>query len=316
MRLSGGRTCDGYMHFWRSRIQQWYFGNIADAPKNLRHGCRCHQVGTPRTEWPMFLLDPQSVVGLSPGPDDLLSKRGGGGGDSSKRSELVGLPLLEASTVQALMDLALPRFAGLGDVPQQVHLPWSVSSDSAASPAACRLHKSGQEELRFPKDPVLMSSPCFNLDELSSSSDDDDTRGSVSLSDLSITLLCDSDEVFSPVNSDQVLSDVDLPLESVEHDKRQVIRIRDVSPDVLIVDDSQVGRAWDSQRPAVCVSSGKRMAGKVSTAISRAPPSLDLDGYMYFQGCYDARTTTGSHLRSGHEYVHSHPRPGANGLPV
>ena len=62
----------------------------------------------------------------------------------------------------------------------------------------------------------------------------------------------------------------------MEHDKRQVIRIRDVSPDVLIVDDSQVGRAWDSQRPAVCVSSGKRMPGKVSTAISQAPPSLDL----------------------------------------
>ena len=42
------------------------------------------------------------------------------------------------------------------------------------------------------------------------------------------------------------------------------------------MDDSQVGRAWDSQRPAVCVSSGRRMPGKVSTAISRAPPSLNL----------------------------------------
>ena len=90
-----------------------------------------------------------------------------------------------------------------------------------------------------------MSSPCLNLDELSSS--DDDTRDSVGLSDLSITLLCDSDEVLTPVNSDQVLSDVDLPLESVAHDKRQVIRIRDDSPDVLLVDNSQVGRAWDSQ---------------------------------------------------------------------
>ena len=59
MRLSGGLTCDGYMHFWRSRIQQ---------------------VGTPRTEHRMFILDPQSVVGLSPGPGDLVSRRGGGGG--------------------------------------------------------------------------------------------------------------------------------------------------------------------------------------------------------------------------------------------
>ena len=57
-----------------------------------------------------------------------------------------------------------------------------------------------------------MSSACLNLDDLSSS--DDDTRESVGLSDLSITLLCDS-EVITPVDSDQVLSDVDLPLETV-----------------------------------------------------------------------------------------------------
>ena len=165
------------------------------------------------------------------------------------------------------MDLALPRFAGLEDGPRQVHLPWTVSSDSPASPAACRLDTSGEEE-------VPVSSPCLNLDELSSS--DDDTGESVGLSDLSITLLCDSDEVLTPVYSDQVLSDVDLPIESVSHDKRQVFRIRDVSPDVQIVDASQVGRAWDSQRPVVSVASGKRMPGKVSMVISRAPLSLDM----------------------------------------
>ena len=110
------------------------------------------------------------------------------------------------------MDLALPHFAGLGDGPLQVHLPWTVSSDSPASLAACRLDTSGEE------DQVPVSSPCLNLDELSSS--DDDTGKSVGLSDLSITLLCDSDEVLTPVNSDQVLSDVDLPIESVSHYKR------------------------------------------------------------------------------------------------
>ena len=35
-RLSGGRTCDNYMHFWRCWIQQRYVGDIADTPKNLR----------------------------------------------------------------------------------------------------------------------------------------------------------------------------------------------------------------------------------------------------------------------------------------
>ena len=147
-------------------------------------------------------------------------------------------------------------------------LPWMVSADPPASPAACRLDTSGEE------DQVTLSSPCLNLDELSSS--DDDTGGSISLSDLSITLLCDSDEVPTPVNSDQVLSDVDLLLESVSHDKRQVIWMRDVSPDVQIVDASQVGRAWDSQRTVSSAASGKRMPGKVSMAISRALLSLDM----------------------------------------
>ena len=107
------------------------------------------------------------------------------------------------------------------------------------------------------------------------SSSDDDTKESVGLSDLSITLLCDSD-VITLVDSDQVLSDVDLPLESVVNDKRQVIRIHDVSPDVLLVDDSQVGWAGDSHRPVMRIASGKRMPGKVSTATSRAPLSLDM----------------------------------------
>ena len=47
--------------------------------------------------------------------------------------------------------------------------------------------------------------------------------GSVRLSDLSVTLLCGSDDDHTPVNSDQVLPDVDLLPESVSNDKRQVI---------------------------------------------------------------------------------------------
>ena len=48
---------------------------------------------------------------------------------------MVSLPQSEAYMVQALMDLALPRFAGLGDGPSQVHEPWAISADSPVSPA-------------------------------------------------------------------------------------------------------------------------------------------------------------------------------------
>ena len=51
----------------------------------------------------------------------------------------------EMSSLQALMDLALPRFAGLADGPRQVHPPWSVASDSPASPAPTQLDPSWEE---------------------------------------------------------------------------------------------------------------------------------------------------------------------------
>ena len=41
------------------------------------------------------------------------------------------------------------------------------------------------------------------------------------------------------------------------------------------MEDSQVCRAGDSHRPSMCIASGKRIPGKVSRAISRAPLSLD-----------------------------------------
>ena len=134
----------------------------------------------------------------------------------------------EANTIQALMDLALPRFEGLGDRPRQVHQPWMVSTESPASPDPGCL-----TEL------LLSSSPCLNLDALSS----DDTEGSVGFSDLSVTLLCGSDDGHTPVHSDQVLYYEDLPPVAGSGDSRQVIRICDISPDVQIVDISQVGQA-------------------------------------------------------------------------
>ena len=103
-----------------------------------------------------------------------------------------------------------------------------MSTDSPASPATTLPDTSGDE------DRAGLSSPCLDLDELSSS--DEDTGTSLGLSDLAVTLLCGSDQVFSPVNSDQLPSDVDFPPEPVPRDKRQVVRRRDASPNVLLVD--------------------------------------------------------------------------------
>ena len=124
------------------------------------------------------------------------------------------------------MDLALPKLEGLGDRPAQARRPWMVTTDSPASPdLGCSTG--------------LLRSPSLhlNLDALSSA----DAEESVG-SDISVTLLCGLDGGHTPVNSDQVLSDEDLPAAAGSGDRRQVIRIRDVSPDVQIVDITQVGR--------------------------------------------------------------------------
>ena len=146
----------------------------------------------------------------------------------------------EANTIQALMDLALPRFEGLGDGPRQVHRPWMVSTESPASPDA-----------RCVTEPLRSPSPCINLDALSS----DDSEGSVGL-----CWVIFQSRYHTPVNSDQVLSDEDLPPVAGSEDSRQVIRIRDVSPDVqLWIFLRSVGLGIpDGQCPRVAQVSGCR----------------------------------------------------------
>ena len=164
----------------------------------------------------------------------------------------------EVNTIRALMDLALPKLEGLGDRRTQVRRPWTVTTDSPASPdPVCST------------DPLRSPSPCLNLDALSS----DDAEEYVGLSDISVTLICGSDGGHTPVNSDQVLSDEDFTAAAGSADRRQVIRIRDVSPNVQIVHISQVSRDWDSRRtvcgaghPKDCV--GKRMQRSICVQAS------------------------------------------------
>ena len=108
------------------------------------------------------------------------------------------------------------------------------------------------------------------------SSSDDDTGTSVGLSNLSVTLLCGSDEVLSPVNSDQVLSDVDFPPEPVSRDKQHVFRRCDASPDVMLVDAPPVRRPGDPRRSVARVASGKCMPGEVYMTVSPVSPSVDM----------------------------------------
>ena len=69
------------------------------------------------------------------------------------------------------------------------------------------------------------------------------------------------------------------PPESVSHNKRQVIRIRDILPDVQIVDVSLTGRTWDSRRTVSSDVSGKRMPLPLCTSgveqMPTRPPTVN-----------------------------------------
>ena len=87
------------------------------------------------------------------------------GAGSSRASDMFSLPQSEAYTVQALMELALPHLAGLVGGPHQVHELWAISVASPASLTTSHRDRSGEE------DQAGLSSPCLNLDGLSSSDD-------------------------------------------------------------------------------------------------------------------------------------------------
>ena len=59
----------------------------------------------------------------------------------------------------------------------------------------------------------------MNWDALSS----DESEESAGLGDVSAALICISEDCSTPVNSEEVLSDVDLPVEACAGDRRQVI---------------------------------------------------------------------------------------------
>ena len=112
----------------------------------------------------------------------------------------------EKDTVQALMDLSLPRFTKLDDGVIPKSKPWPVAVNSPASPTSAE----DGNQTRTP-------SPCMDLDEISTDSSVTDT----SPQDVKVTLLYDSEDSCTPVGSivfSSNSSDEDLPLSPGQED--------------------------------------------------------------------------------------------------
>ena len=115
----------------------------------------------------------------------------------------------EKDTVQALMELSLPRFTKLDDGVLPKTKPWPVATDSPTSPTSV----DGGNRTRSP-------SPCVDLDKLSS----DDSVIDEPPQDLKVTLLNDSDDSCTPVGSTVFSSDEDPPLRPGQDDRRKVCK--------------------------------------------------------------------------------------------
>ena len=123
----------------------------------------------------------------------------------------------EEDTVQALMDLSLPRFASFEDGALSKTRLWPITERPPSSPASVR----DGNRSRTP-------SPCYQLDTISSAS----SAGETTPSDYRLTLATDSAHSVTPVGSVVLSSDDDVPLCFIQEDRRKVQR-RDVLDDGL-----------------------------------------------------------------------------------
>ena len=114
---------------------------------------------------------------------------------------------MEEDTVQALMDLSLPRFAKLGDGVLPKTELWTITEMSPSSPLSAR---DGNR--------THMPSPCYQLDDISSASSVSDT----STNDYKLTLSIGTADSITPVGSIVFSSDEDVPLSSGQEDRRKV----------------------------------------------------------------------------------------------
>ena len=101
----------------------------------------------------------RTVVSKITGRDTGLSLIPTAGGRPRSSASSIYRRSVEEDTVQALMDLSLPRFSTLGDGVLPKTEPWLVTEKSPASPVSAR----DGNRTRTP-------SPCFELDDISSAS--------------------------------------------------------------------------------------------------------------------------------------------------
>ena len=198
-------------------------------------------------------------------PDDTLLVRPAAGASASSGIARYGRSR-EEETVQALMDLSLPRFTRLEDGRLPKNKMWPITEQPPSSPASVR------DDLV-----TCTPSPCYQLDDLTSVS----SAGGTTKTDYRLSLLTDSSLSVTPVGSIVSFSDDDLPLDSdgelTREDTRRV-QTRDVKDDAPpgpnVVPEFVTLSAQTPIEEPVCTPTGPDRP--VGIPINEVPPADDV----------------------------------------
>ena len=174
------------------------------------------------------------------------------------------------SSLQALMELELPRFA-MTEGPHRIHSLWSVATDPPVSAAPSQIELRGGEGSRCSMDQASFSSVYLNLDALTSSSNEE-SRDVNKCEDLAVTVVCKSEGIVTHVNSNGFLLNEDLPAVFGAWDIRQAIWRRDRLSDGPTRRMARSNCRQEPSAPAVDLVTGKCNPRTVSTS----PPTLDI----------------------------------------
>ena len=147
---------------------------------------------------------------------------------ANKGCRLSERPSAEMSSVQALMELALPRFT-MSEGIRGKHSPWPVAKEAPASPSPNR-NELTVKVPRCSSTQQVAHSVYFDLDALASSPEDE-LVDAKKCQDLSVTVLCKPEEYDTRAKSKISASDFVNRLESDAGDVRKVVRNRNEPTD-------------------------------------------------------------------------------------
>ena len=173
-------------------------------------------------------------------------------------------PSSEMSSVQALMELALPRFT-MAEGPRVKHPPWPVAKEAMASPSPNQIELLVEDPHCSIKQ-QLVHSVYFDLDAV-------DVR---KCKDLSVTVLYKSEEEDTLTKDEMAVSDGDSQSESRVGDVRKVVRQRDGPLGGQLTKPARPQSRHKLSAPIVDLVTGKCKPGKVIRTVSASPLMIDM----------------------------------------